>query len=91
MPRSILGFLILIGIIGSTGAYAYFYYNDPDLADTPHQELSIPQRDHKARQKSDKPMQDFEKKMDKRLQDRKSGGVDLSKNKLNEKKHDSGH
>lgn len=88
MKRSILGFLILVGILAASGAYAWFYYQGLQDSNVPHEELSVPERGHKLRQKTDKPMEQFEKQMGQRLEDRKSTGVDLSDNELNQ---DKGH
>lgn len=89
MHRSIIGFLILGGIVAGSGAYAWLYYNNPELKNTPHNELTIPQKGQLLRQKTDKPMEAFEKKMGQRLDDRKTTGVDLTDNKLNRKKKES--
>ena len=91
MHRSILGFLILGAIVAGSGSYAYVYYNNPELKNTAHDELTIPQKGQLLRQKTDKPMEEFEKKMGQRLNDRKTTGVDISDNKLNRKKKEHDH
>jgi len=76
VSRSIKGFMILVAIMGGLSAYAWWYYNRAELQD-PAYERSIPERAQQLRQKTNDPMKQFEKKMEQRIEDAGSRGIEL--------------
>ncbi|PKL75835.1 MAG: hypothetical protein CVV27_13320 [Candidatus Melainabacteria bacterium HGW-Melainabacteria-1] len=78
MSKSIMGFLILVAIIGGLGGYAYYNYNRPAMNDPTH-ELSIPESAQKIRENTKEPLKKFEKQMGDRVDRAKERGVDLTK------------
>lgn len=76
MSASIKGFLIFIAILGGLSAYAWWHYNRPQLQD-PTYEKSIPERAQEIRQRTDQPMKQFERQMERRLDDASSRGIEM--------------
>lgn len=77
MSRNIKGLLILVALLGGMAIYAWWYYNRPQLQDPTYQK-SIPERAQEIRQRTGKePMKQFERKMDQRLDDASSRGIEL--------------
>lgn len=73
---SILFWVVVLGAL-AYGVYA-FYNSTPD----PEERTPLPQKVQGERQKQDEPpLKGFEKDMEKRVENAKSGGVDLTKPK----------
>ena len=76
MTKGILGFIILLAIIGASSAYTWHYYHRPEIQ-KPGYEMSIPEKAYQLRQNNKDPMGKFQKDMGERVERAEDRGVDL--------------